>query len=389
VVKTKGKDMTNLIESIRSIFKPNEPVPPGLYQFIAPPDDPRNYRLHLRVEQDGSGVLIVNASTVLHLNETAAEYAFYLVKNVPAEKVAMKMAERYRVEPETAYRDYRDLGERILTLVEMPDLDPVTFLDFNRTTPYAAVISAPYRLDCALTYRLPEGDDPAFTPSERVSREISTSEWKRIFDKAWKAGIPHIVFTGGEPTLRQDLVELSTYCDKLGMVTGLHTDGLRLAKQDYLDALLQTGLDHIIILLQPENETVWDAIQKAVAGDIFVAVHVSITEQNKESYAKILRRLAEIGVHAVSLTTSSEELDPELQAARDLAASLDLELVWDLPVPYSAHNPVKLEVPDEELVEGAGRAWLYVEPDGDVLPTQGAETVMGNLLNDSWEKIWR
>jgi organic radical activating enzyme len=381
--------MTNLIESIRSLFKPNEPIPPGLYQFIAPQDDPRNYRLHLRLEQDGSGILIVNASTVLHLNQTAAEYAYYLVKNVPAEKVAMKVAERYRVDPEQAFRDYRDLTQRILTLVEMPDLDPVTFLDFKRTTPYAGVLSAPYRLDCALTYRLPEGDDPTFAPTERVKREISTSEWKKIFDKAWKAGIPHIVFTGGEPTLRQDLIELSVYADTLGMVTGLHTDGLRLAQQDYLDELLQTGLDHVIILLQPDNDTVWAAVKNAVDGDIFVAVHLSLTPENVDSYTQTLQRLAEIGVHAVSLSASSEALDNELEAARNLAASLNLELVWDLPVPYSSHNPVRLEVPDEELVDGAGRAWLYVEPDGDVLPTQGAETVLGNFLSDPWNEIWK
>ncbi len=380
--------MTNILDSIRSIFQPNEPIPPGLYSFYAPPDDPRNYRMHLRIEKDGSGIMIVNASTVLHLNETAAELAYYLVKNVPAEKVAMKMAERYRVDPERAFHDYRNLSERILTLVEVPDLDPVTFLDFSRSTPYAGILSAPYRLDCALTYRLPEGNDPSFAPSDRVTRELSTVEWQQVFDKAWQAGIPHVVFTGGEPTLRDDLVELSAYGEKLGMVTGLHTDGLRLAQPSYLVELLQTGLDHLIILLQPENETVWQAIQNVVQEDIFTAVHLTVTPENKESYAQSLHRLAEAGVNAVSLTASTDALDTDLESARELAAELNLELVWDLPVPYSNHNPVHLEVPDEELVEGAGRAWLYVEPDGDVLPAQGAEGVLGNILNDPWKEIW-
>jgi hypothetical protein len=380
--------MTNILDSIRSIFQPNESIPPGLYSFYAPQDDPRNYRMHLRIDQDGSGILIVNASTVLHLNETAAEFAYYLVKNVPAEKVALRMAERYRVEPERAFNDYRNLGERVLTLVEMPDLDPVTFLDFSRTTPYSGKLSAPYRLDCALTYRLPEGSDPSFAPSDRVTRELSTDEWKRVFDKAWQVGVPHVVFTGGEPTLRDDLLELSAYGEKLGMVTGLHTDGLRLAQPSYLIDLLQTGLDHLIILLQPEIDTVWRAIQNVVEEDIFTAVHLTLTPDNLDSYAGYLRRLAEIGVHAVSLTARSAEIYPQLEAARTLAAELNLELVWDLPVPYSTHNPVHLEVPEDELVEGAGRAWLYVEPDGDVLPAQGAEGVLGNILTDPWKNIW-
>ena len=34
------------------------------------------------------------------------------------------------------------------------------------------------------------------------------------------------------------------------------------------------------------------------------------------------------------------------------------------------------------------RQHLYVEPDGDVLPAQGYNVVLGNLLRDSWEAIW-
>jgi len=42
----------------------------------------------------------------------------------------------------------------------------------------------------------------------------------------------------------------------------------------------------------------------------------------------------------------------------------------------------------EETSQGAGKAWLYVEPDGDVLPAQGINQVLGNMLIDPWEKIW-
>jgi MoaA/NifB/PqqE/SkfB family radical SAM enzyme len=74
---------------------------------------------------------------------------------------------------------------------------------------------------------------------------------------------------------------------------------------------------------------------------------------------------------------------------RNRAASLGLALRWDLPVPYSADNPVAGEVVDDAVPDGAGRVWLYVEPDGDVLPAQGeADKLLGNLLRDPWEKIY-
>ena len=51
---------------------------------------------------------------------------------------------------------------------------------------------------------------------------------------------------------------------------------------------------------------------------------------------------------------------------------------------------IELEADEEgtEKAEGIGRGWLYVEPDGDVLPGQGINKVLGNFLKDDWEKIW-
>jgi hypothetical protein len=66
-----------------------------------------------------------------------------------------------------------------------------------------------------------------------------------------------------------------------------------------------------------------------------------------------------------------------------------LTLTFDLPVPYSASNPVALETQEDNVPDGAGKAWLYVEPDGDVLPAQGiASQVLGNFLTAEWETMY-
>jgi hypothetical protein len=57
-----------------------QPIPAGLYHRQSAQQDQPPYRLHLRLHPDGSGVLVVNASTVMHLNPTAAEYAFHFIK---------------------------------------------------------------------------------------------------------------------------------------------------------------------------------------------------------------------------------------------------------------------------------------------------------------------
>ena len=381
--------MTSLLENIRRRFSPTKPYPPGTYHYQAPPNDPNNYRLHLRLEPDGRGLMIINAATILHLNTTAAEYAYHLVNNTPEDQFTKDIASRYRVKRSKALMDYFEFVDRIETLISTPGLDPVTYLHLERESPYQGEITAPYRLDCALTYNLPDSFDPNITPMERVSQELSTDQWKTVLQKAWDAGIPHVIFTGGEPTLREDLFELISFAETNGQVAGLITNGSTLGDKDYLNTLLLTGLDHLLIILHPGGEKTWRALPAILAADIFTAVHLTITEKNQDQVMETLQLLSKMGVKAVSLSENNTELTDILQAARELTANLDMELVWDLPVPYSTLNPVSLELEEHDQPEGAGRAWLYVEPDGDVLPAQGINQVLGNFLTDPWEEIWK
>ncbi len=378
--------MTKILDPVRRLFSGIQPIPTGLYHYLSPQDDPRNYRLHLRIEVDGSGILIVNASTVLHLNQTAAEYAYYLVQNLDADSAADKMARRYQIDRKTAKDDYLTFIERIQSLITIPDLDPVTFLDFERQPPFSGQISAPYRLDCALTYQVSTSDTEA-APQERVKRELSTAEWIQVINKAWKIGVPHIIFTGGEPTLRDDLPELLMAAEKNGQVTGLLTDGIKLAEASYLEELLQTGLDHLMIIFDSRQELIWKALENALQADLFVAVHVTLRENTLDEKLALLERLAGMGVKAISVSAVSKDLAPQLEALRQKIAESELELVWNLPTPYSGMHPVALEIGLSDLPQGAGTAFLYLEPDGDVLPAQGINKVMGNFLNDDWEKI--
>lgn len=378
----------NLIHRIvERFFPPVMKLPAGIYHYQAPPEAEFPYRLHLRIDQEGNGTLILNASTVLHLNLTAAEYAYHLIKRTPSDAVAEQISSRYRIPAKQALADFQEFNQRLETMITTPDLDPVAYLGLDREEPYSNV-DAPYRLDCALTYRTDDEDSKRLAPVERVKRELITGEWKTIVQKAWEAGIPHVIFTGGEPTLRPDLPELIAFAEELGMVTGLLTDGLRLTEKDYLHGLLRSGLDHMMILLDPQEDQSWEAVRDAIAEDVFITVHLTITASNDAKLKKYLKKLAEMGVKNLSLSANSSKLKDALVENRKAVADFGLNLVWDLPVPYSSFNPVALELTETDHSAGAGKAWLYVEPDGDVLPAQGEKTVLGNLLTDPWEKIW-
>ena len=382
--------MANLFQSVKQFFSDKQPLPAGMYSYQAPADEDESYRLHLRIEADGSGILVINASTVLHLNQTAVEYAYHIIKATPVAEVAAEVAKRYQVDPEQARLDFETLKDQIQTLIHTPDLDPVTYLGLEREDPYQAELSAPYRLDCALTYRVDGDSLQSDAPQERVARELSTEEWKTILHKAYKAGIPHLLFTGGEPTLREDLPEILQEAEDLGLVTGLLSDGLKLGDKAYLDSLLASGLDHFMMIFDPEDERDWQVLETVLPEDLFTTVHLTL--RNGNDLRPVIQRLAEMGANALSLSAADPALADKLQTLRDVAAVQQLELVWDMPVPYSSNNPVSLELEqdsEEAAIAGAGKAWLYVEPDGDVLPAQGlSDQVLGNLLTDEWEQIW-
>lgn len=383
--------MDKLIDFVNKVLGrggPESVLPAGMYHYESPSDSDKHYRYHLRLEPDGHGLLIINASTTLHLNQSAAEMAYYLVHGASEENVIAQITQRYNTKRETVLADYHQFLDAIDVLAQTEDLDPESYLGLDRTTPYTTEISAPYRLDCALTYRMNDEAPDQAAPVGRVKRELLTEEWQQVLTKSWDAGIPHIVFTGGEATLRPDLPDLIAWCQQLGQVTGLLTDGYKLTNPEYFHSLLNAGLDHLMIILDPREEQSWEAVLDSLTEDIFLTVHLTVTSGNTDMPFMAMDRLAKMGVKSLSISASQPDLAAEVKACADYAATKGLSLVWDLPVPYSNLHPVALELKEEKPISGAGMAWLYLEPDGDVLPAQGVQKLLGNLLVDDWPVIW-
>jgi organic radical activating enzyme len=384
--------MFNKIEQVfDNIFMKVRPVPAGMYQYQAPAKAPLPYKWHLRVENDGTGIMVLNASTVLHLNQTAIEYAYYLTQGKKKTEIVGLIADRYDVDKTQAEKDLDEFIEKITVLVGSEDLDPETFLEMDRVMPHSKKLTAPLRIDCALTYKVSSSTDSIVAPNERVTRELSTEEWIKILDILSKVGVPHVIFTGGEPTLRNDLPELISKTEQIGVVSGLLTDGRRLTDKKYLNSLLKSGLDHIMLLVDEASDDFWQALKLLIPEDIAVTVHVTLTNANQTSFGGLLKKLAAQKVTTLSLSAEDEALSKQLDEANHMAAASGMRLVWDLPVPYSACHPVALEEKEagSRLPEGAGKAWLYIEPDGDVLPAQGVNRIMGNILTDTWSRIWK
>jgi radical SAM protein with 4Fe4S-binding SPASM domain len=81
-----------------------------------------------------------------------------------------------------------------------------------------------------------------------------------------------------------------------------------------------------------------------------------------------------------------EELTELLPKIRDKAHQLELKFLWYTPTQYCRFDPVQLGLGVKSCT--AAMINMCVGPNGDVYPCQSYFESLGNILVDSWEKIW-
>ena len=244
--------------------------------------------------------------------------------------------------------------------------------------------------------------------------ELSTGDWKSILDRLRKIGIPQITFTGGEPTMREDLIELIGYGK--WFITRLNTNGVRLTKE-YCHSLKAAALDSMQITLYSGDKDIHnrlvggegydntvEGIKNAIELEISVSVNTPLCTLN-EDYVSTLKFLNGLGVTYVTcsglITTGN--------AAKDESAGLQLDkekigAILRDAVAYCAENSMEISFTspgwvDGELCDelgittptcGACLSNMAVSPGGNVMPCQSwlSEAPLGNILSEDWEKIW-
>lgn len=376
----------------------------------------RGLRLHLRVEKDGSGVLVINASRVLFLNNTATEIVHAFIKGETQEQTVSKFLRHYKVSVNTARKDYEDTLFVINTFAKTPDVCPVSYLGVEKIEPFQRELSAPYRMDLAITYRCSNKCLHCYAGGPRETKELTTQEWLQVIDKLHDVTIPQVVFTGGEPTLRDDLAALIAHAEKREMVTGLVTNGRKLKDEDYFRSLIDSGLDHVQITIESHDPKVHDAItcvkgswnetvqglRNAVASQIYTVSNTTLNKMNVDGMQATIDFLHSLGLRqfacnsliysgkapdvADKFALDEASLEPILTRIRDRARQLKMEFIWYTPTEYCSLDPLKLDLGIKSC--SACRINMAIEPEGTVIPCQSYFSPLGNILEDKWKKIW-
>jgi radical SAM protein with 4Fe4S-binding SPASM domain len=396
----------------KHLGKPTSPAV-GIYHYRRDTEDDKT-RTHLRIDPDGSGLLIVNANRVIHLNPTAAQMAYFHLEGYSPRQTKQAIRRNFNVSAAQAKRDLEEFNWQLEELLKPDGACPVCEMDLETTAPFSARPSAPYRMDLAITYRCNNFCKHCYNARARTFPGLSLEDWKRVIERVWDLRIPHIVFTGGEPTLHPDLPEMIAYAENLGVITGLNTNGRKLADPDFLNKLVDAGLDHVQITLESHDPAIHDlmmdtpgAWEDTVAGirnvlktRLYVMTNTTMLTYNSPTLEDTLHFLGELGLPTVGLnaliysgrgkkvgTGLKEEVLPALlETARRITQEQGQRLIWYTPTQYCHFNPIQLGLG----VKGCTAA-LYnmcVEPNGDVIPCQSYYHALGNILENTWEEIW-
>lgn len=296
-------------------------------------------------------------------------------------------------------------------------------IDYITLGEYAPFMRAPHRMDLMVSAMTREGlwhcnqrcvHCYAAGQTHSDEAELSTEQWKHIIDKLRSAGVTQVTFTGGEPTMREDLFELIEYAK--WFITRLNTNGIKLTPE-YCTKLKKASLDSLQITFYSSDESVHNAlvgadrfketvcgIENALAAGLSLSVNTPLCTLNRD-YVKTLEFLHEKGVIYVTcsglITTgnAATEKSERLQLTND-----EIREVLSAAVDYCFKNGMEINftspgwVSDEFLRElgvmiptcGACLSNMAITPGGSVVPCQSwlSGESLGNMLEESWENIW-
>ena len=288
---------------------------------------------------------------------------------------------------------------------------------------YAPYMKAPHRMDLLVSAMTKDGSwhcnqkcVHCYAAGQTLAeeKELDTAEWKRIIDKCREAGIPQITFTGGEPTMREDLTELIDYSK--WFVTRLNTNGIKLTR-DYCRELKKASLDSMQITFYSCDEEIHNklvganqyentvqGIENAIEEGLNISINTPLCTLNRD-YVKTLEFLKEKGVRyvtcsglittgnateaeSVSLQLSGEQIQEILKEAVGYCHRNGMEISFTSPgwIPEEFFKEYGLMTPNC----GACLSNMAITPSGNVVPCQSdlSGEPLGNMLTDSWESIW-
>jgi len=262
----------------------------------------------------------------------------------------------------------------------------------------------------------------------RLPKEMSTEEARRLSEEMVEIGIPLVVVTGGEPLVREDFWEImEPMANKQRPRLSLSTNGT-LITRDVAERLASYGFVYVGISIDSVKpgwhdkfrgvegafEATLRGIRNSIDAGIDVGIRTTITRYNVREVPEILRWSYDIGIKRISLyildtvgrgtgikdwLPTHEQLrwlaDILVDEARKYADTMEILVVRGQFM--GIYIADKLSKSNEEFIEyikmldaqgNCGRKSVSIYPDGSVKPCQFVDWVsLGNVREKKLREI--
>lgn len=257
-----------------------------------------------------------------------------------------------------------------------------------------------------------------YCPNLTVEKEYTPlKDIKTILFRLREAGVVYVGISGGEPLLRRDIPEVISYAKSLGFVIGINTSGIPHNKKIY-KTLLEAGLDSISFSLDGATPDVHEIHRKGCPFDeviegirLMVKLKEELNSDVRISTSTVVTKSNAFQIEAIS------ELRQKLGAGRN-----NFQPVWNIDsranfkerfglvdadrnflenirerlnkIPGANIEEFNSLIPsfygDKKKLKGyecfAGRAFVYVDPEGNIYPCSLVDVPLASLLESDWKK---
>ena len=406
------------------------------------PEGPGVVRIHLvppRLEENSvaASIVILNGQYVIPVNVTWSILLTELIREINAysghevsdadveaiiKATCRSMKKVYPLIPKAWFR--RDVYRMMTTFRQIAYGEDVTEeIGYVSLGDYAPHMKAPHRMDLMVSAMTRRGKWHcnlqcvhcyAAGQEQSSEEELSTETWKKILDHCREVGIPQVTFTGGEPTMREDLPELLSYAK--WFITRLNTNGVKLSPE-YCEELKRSSLDSVQITFYSDKEEIHNklvgaegyrstvkGLRNALTAGLNVSVNTPLCTENRD-YLSTLAFLHEEGVlyvtcsglittgnaakeSSVNLQLTNAEIRGILRVAVEYCGKHGMEISFTSPgwVDDDFCKELGINTPNC----GACLSNMAITPGGNVVPCQSwlSEKPLGNFLSDDWSDIW-
>ena len=309
--------------------------------------------------------------------------------------------------------------------------------DFGVNRPF--VPGAPFQVVWDVTYACNLRCKHCYASAGKAMEdELTDEEALELVDRLSNMGVTIIAFSGGEPLVRGNIMDLVRRASLNGMYVSIATNGTLITKEKARE-LKEAGVDYLQISLDGSMAETHDSfrgipgafdrtiqgIKNAVAEGFFVNIATTATKTNLDEIPSIIDLCSNMGVNwfmvynfvptgrgmdILETDLSPEEREGVLNTLFAKMDEVDCELLTTAPqfarvalqncggggpivVPTHFYN-TKVSEEMFQLTEfiggcGAGRFYMAIRANGNIEPCVFFPLTVGNVRKDDLNELWK